>query len=276
MVEPKRLRYAGLDREHQMGQLEGRVACVTGGTRGIGRAAAEAFVREGARVVISGRDATKGAQALAEMDAGDKVHFVVGDVARREDCEALIQATVDRYDRIDILHANAGGAVDPAPVATMTDEAMHDTLLVNFWHTFWTMRAALGFMIPQQSGRIIATSSVEGKLGTPGLSNYVVAKAAINALVKTTAKEVGTLGITINAVCPGAIETDAMRDNAPAAAESMGMTYDALKAMFAQASAIKRLNEVEDVAEVLVLLASEAGAGITGSLISIDGGTSPY
>ena len=86
----------------------------------------------------------------------------------------------------------------------------------------------------------------------------------------------GTLGITINAVCPGAIETDAMRDNAPAAAESMGMTYEALKSMFSDASAIKRLNEVADVAEVVVLLASDAGAGITGSLISIDGGSSPY
>jgi 3-hydroxybutyrate dehydrogenase len=259
-----------------MGQLEGRVACVTGGTRGIGRGAAEAFLREGARVVINGRDAEKGERALSEMGGGDDVHFVVGDVSRREDCESLIQATVDRYGKIDILHANAGGAVSPGPVATMTDEAMQDTLVWNFWHTFWTMRAALGHMIPQQSGRIIATSSVEGKLGTPGLSNYVVSKHAINGLVKTAAKEVGTLGITINAVCPGAIETDAMRDNAPAAAESMGMSYEELKSMFSDASAIKRLNEVEDVAEVLVLLASEAGAGITGSLISIDGGTSPY
>jgi NAD(P)-dependent dehydrogenase (short-subunit alcohol dehydrogenase family) len=138
------------------------------------------------------------------------------------------------------------------------------------------MRAALNHMIPQESGRIIATSSVEGKLGTPGLSNYVVAKAAINGLVKAASKEVGTLGITINSVCPGAIETDAMTEHAPAAAESMGMTYEELKAMFAEASAIKRLNEVDEVAAVLVLLASDAGAGITGSNISIDGGTSPY
>ena len=259
-----------------MGQLEGRVACVTGGTRGIGRAAAEAFLREGARVVINGRDTEKGEGALAEMGGGDDVHFIAGDVSRREDCEALVQGTVDRFGRIDILHANAGGAVSPAAVAEMTDEAMQDTLLWNFWHTFWTMRAALGHMIPQQSGRILATSSVEGKLGTPGLSNYVAAKHAINGLVKAAAKEVGTLGITVNAVCPGAIETDAMREGAPAAAESMGMSYEELKSMFSEASAIKRLNEVEDVAAVLVLLASEAGGGITGSLISIDGGTSPY
>jgi NAD(P)-dependent dehydrogenase (short-subunit alcohol dehydrogenase family) len=210
------------------------------------------------------------------MGGGDDVHFIAGDVSRRADCEALVQGTVERYGRIDILHANAGGAVSPAAVAEMTDEAMQDTLLWNFWHTFWTMRAALGHMIPQQSGRILATSSVEGKLGTPGLSNYVAAKHAINGLVKAAAKEVGTLGITVNAVCPGAIETDAMRNDGPPAAESMGMSYEELKSMFSEASAIKRLNEVEDVAAVLVLLASEAGGGITGSLISIDGGTSPY
>jgi 3-hydroxybutyrate dehydrogenase len=259
-----------------MGQLDGRVACVTGGTRGIGRATAEAFLREGAQVVITGRSAEKGEQALAEMGAGDDVHFLNGDVTQREDCEAFVQGTVDHFGRIDILHANAGGAAAPAPVADLSDEAMQETLEWNFWHTFWTMRAALSHMIPQQSGRILATSSLEGKLGKPGLSNYVVAKHAINGLVKSAAAEVGTLGITVNAVCPGGIETDAMTSAGPAAAESMGMTYDELKAMFAEGSAIKRLNEVEDVAEVLVLLASDAGAGITGSLISIDGGTSPY
>ncbi len=259
-----------------MGELDGRVACVTGGTRGIGRATAEAFLREGAQVVINGRDADKGQQALDEIGGGDSVHFMAGDMMQKDDCEALVHGTVDRYGKIDILHANAGGASNPGPVAEITDEAMADTLTWNFWHTFWTMRAALGHMIPQESGRIIATSSVEGKLGKPGLSNYVVAKHAINGLVKSAAAEVGTLGITVNAVCPGAIETDAMQSAGPGAAESMGMSYDELKSMFSEASAIKRLNEVEDVAAVNVLLASDAGAGITGSLISIDGGTSPY
>jgi NAD(P)-dependent dehydrogenase (short-subunit alcohol dehydrogenase family) len=158
----------------------------------------------------------------------------------------------------------------------MSDESMADTMTWNFWQTFWTMKAALGHMIPQESGRIIATSSVESKRGTPGLANYSVAKAAINALVRTAAQEVGTLGITVNAVCPGAIETDAMRIDAPAAAEAMGMSYEALKEMFASGSAIKRLNLAEEVAAVCVLLASDAGAGITGGTLSIDGGTAMY
>lgn len=94
--------------------------------------------------------------------------------------------------------------------------------------------------------------------------------------MKSAAQEVGTQGITVNSVCPGAIETDIMAAEGPAAAEAMGMTYEGLLDVFAQESAIKRLNETSDVAELCVLLASEAGAGITGSMISIDGGTSPY
>ncbi|MCX6527581.1 MAG: SDR family oxidoreductase, partial [Actinobacteria bacterium] len=93
---------------------------------------------------------------------------------------------------------------------------------------------------------------------------------------KSAAQEVGTLGITVNALCPGAIETDIMKQDGPGAAQAMGLTYEGLLEVFANDSAVKRLNEVQDVANVAVLLASEAGAGITGSLISIDGGTSPY
>ena len=259
-----------------MGVLEGRVACITGGTRGIGRAIAEAFVREGASVVITGRDAEKGQRALDEMAAGDAVHFVRGDVTIRADCEAAIASTVERYGRIDIAVPNAGGGSDYAPVAQLTDESMQFGLTYNFWHTFWLMRAALGHMIPQEFGRVMAISSVEGKVGKPAISPYVVGKHAINGLVKSAAKEVGTSGITVNALCPGAIETDIMKAEGPGAAEAMGLTYEGLLDMFARESAIKRLNEVEDVANVAVLLASDAGAGITGSMISIDGGTSPY
>jgi 3-hydroxybutyrate dehydrogenase len=258
------------------GVLEGRVAVITGGTRGIGRAIAEAFVREGASVLINGRSEEKGREALAQMNAGDRVQFLAGDVKKREDCELLIDETVKRFGRIDILVANAGGATNHAPVAQLTDEAMQDALVWNFWHTFWTMRKALNYMIPQKSGRIMSISSVEGKAGKPGVSTYVTAKHAINGLTKSAAKEVGTLGITVNALCPGAIETDVMKAEGPGAAEAMGMTYQGLLDWFASESAIKRLNEVEDVAHVAVLLASDAGAGITGSLISIDGGTSPY
>jgi 3-hydroxybutyrate dehydrogenase len=259
-----------------MGELDGRVAVITGGTRGIGRAIAEAFVRDGASVVINGRDLAKGQRAVDEMAAGDRVHFVSGDACIKEDCEGLIDATVARYGRLDILVNNAGGSVNNAPVAELTDEAMEFALKVNLWSTFWCSRRALAHMIPQQWGRIMNISSVEGKVGKPGLATYVTGKHAVNGLTKALAHEVGTLGITVNALCPGAIETDMMKDEGGKAAESMGMKYEDLLAWFASESAIQRLNEVEDVALIATLLASEAGAGITGSLISIDGGSAPY
>ncbi len=259
-----------------MGVLDGQVACITGGTRGIGRAIAEAFVREGANVVINGRSENKGRQAVAEMNAGDAVHFIAADIKQRQNCDDLVDATVAKYGRIDILVANAGGGSDYAPIVDLTDEAMQNAMVFSFWHTFWTMRKAFGYMIPQRSGRVIAISSVEGKIGKPTISPYVASKHAINGLVKSASKEVGTVGITVNALCPGAIETDEMKTEGPGAAAAMGITYEGLLDIFANESAIKRLNEVEDVANVALLLASPAGAGITGSLISIDGGTSPY
>lgn len=263
-----------------MGELSGRVALITGGTRGIGRAIAEAFLRDDATVVVNGRTVSKGEQAVAEirdaLGAGDRVAFMPGDAMVREDCERLVADTVARFGRIDLLVNNAGGSKDNAPIAMLTDEAMQYGLVVNLWSTFWCSRAALNHMIAQQWGRIINISSVEGKIGKAGLGQYVVGKHAVNALTKTIAQEVGTLGITCNALCPGAIETDMMMTEGPAAAESMGMTYEQLLAWFASESAIKRLNDVQDVAMVASLLASTAGAGITGSLISIDGGTAPY
>ena len=126
---------------------------------------------------------------------------------------------------------------------------MEYALTVNLWSTFWCSRQALGHMIPQQWGRIINISSLEGKVGKPGIATYVTAKHAVNGLTKAMAHEVGTLGITVNALCPGAIETDMMKDEGTKAAESMGMAYEELLDWFAQESAIKRLNDVEDVAD---------------------------
>ena len=259
-----------------MGDLSGRVALVTGGSRGIGRGIAEAFLAEGAKVVITGTNAEKGATALKEIDRPDDVHFVRSDAKVREDCDRAVDETIARFGRIDILVNNAGGATGHAPVVDLTDEAFDDALKWNLWSTFWCSRRALRPMIDQRFGRIINISSVEGKVGKAGISIYVTAKHAISGLTKAMAQETGTLGVTVNALCPGAIETDIMRAEGPGAAAAMGLTYEQLLDQFAQESATKRLMEVQDVAAVAVLLASDAGAGITGSLISIDGGTSPY
>ncbi len=259
-----------------MGELTGRVAAITGGTRGIGRAIAEAFLAEGCKVVINGTNADKGAQAVAELGQPDDVVFVQGNAKVREDCERVVDQAVEHFGRIDIMVNNAGGATNHAPVANLTDEALEDALKWNLWSTFWCSRKAVNYMIPQGWGRIINMSSVEGKCGKPGLSIYVIAKHAINGLTKSMAQEVGTMGITVNSLCPGVIETDIVREQGPQAAEAMGISYEQLIEYFVEESATKRVMAVDDVAAVAMLLASQAGAGITGSLISIDGGTSPY
>lgn len=260
-----------------MGQLDGKVACVTGGTRSIGRGIAEAFLAEGATVVVNGRDEAKGEAALKEMDAGPRAAFYAGDARRQSAVEGLIEFTIDRFGRLDICCLNSGGVEATAPIAAMTDEEWSLEMDWNINHVFWGMRRALQHMIPRQSGRIIVTSSVEGKLGKAGLAGYVTGKHAVNGLVKTAAKEVGTLGITVNAILPGIIETDIVLATGPASATAMGLpSYDAMIQLFSAESSIKRPNRVEEVAAAAVLLASDGARNMTGCLFPVDGGTMPY
>jgi NAD(P)-dependent dehydrogenase (short-subunit alcohol dehydrogenase family) len=260
-----------------MGKLDGKVACITGGTRSIGRAMADAFLAEGASVVVNGRDEAKGQRCLDEMGAGDRAAFFGGDASKQDVVEGLIDATIDRYGKLDICCLNSGGVKNTAPVAMMTDEEWQLEVDWNLNHVFWGMRRALQHMIERQSGRIIVTSSVEGKLGKPGIPGYAATKHAVNGLVKAAAREVGTLGITVNSILPGIIETDIVRETGPESAVAMGVgTYDALIALFCQEAAIKRPNTVEEVAAVAVMLASDAARNITGCMFPVDGGTMPY
>jgi 3-hydroxybutyrate dehydrogenase len=260
-----------------MGKLDGKVACITGGTRSIGRGMADAFLREGAKVVVNGRNADKGKQCLEEMNAGDNADFYEGDAAVQADVEGLIDFTIDRYGQLDICCLNSGGVLATAPVAQMTDEEWKLEIDWNLNHVFWGMRRALQHMIPRDTGRILVTSSVEGKLGKPGIPGYATTKHAVNGLVKSASKEVGTTGITINSILPGLIETDMVGETGPASAKMMGVgSYEALLDLFAQESAIKRLNTVEQVAAVAVMLASDRARNITGCMFPVDGGTMPY
>jgi 3-hydroxybutyrate dehydrogenase len=228
-------------------------------------------------VVVNGRNAEKGQQCLDEMGGGDNAAFYAGDATVQADVEGLIDFTIDHYGHLDICCLNSGGVLATAPVAQMTDEDWKLEIDWNLNHVFWGMRRALQHMIPRESGRVLVTSSVEGKLGKPGLPGYTATKHAVNGLVKCAAREVGTLGITVNALLPGLVETDIVQATGPASAEMMGLdSYDALLQLFAQESAIKRLNTVEEVAAVAVFLASDRARNMTGCLFPIDGGTLPY
>lgn len=257
--------------------LDKKVAVITGGTRGIGRGIAEAFAAAGAAVVLSGRSPDKGQQALNEMGIGDRAMFVPCDVRRQADVNHLVDQAAQRYGSVDIMVNNAGGSDGFALVHEMTDEAWLNALDFNLNAVFWGTRRALRYMLERGWGRIINISSVEGKQGNkPAVSHYITNKHAINGLTKAVATEYGTKGITCNAICPGAIETDTMRELGPQAAASAGITYQQFLENYAAESAIKRLNTVEEVAAMATLLASDLGGGITGSLINVDGGTSQW
>ena len=255
-------------------RLEGRVAAVSGGTRGIGRAIAEAFLAEGASVVINGRSPEKGAAALVEMNGGERVAFWPGSVADQVVAEGLVDHAVETYGTIDILVCNAGGVRDTAPVMEMSDEEWQYELDLNLNHTFWATRRALRHMVPQGSGRVLAISSVEGKVAKPNISGYAAHKHAINGFVKSVAREVGVNGVTVNAICPGIVVTDMVQERA-GRAQGLGGVEE-LISFYTAHTALQRPVTVEEVAAFAVHLVSEEGAGFSGGTISLDGGDAYY
>lgn len=259
-----------------MGKLEGRVAAITSGSTGIGMAIAQAFLDEGAKIVINGRSAEKGAKALDELGAGENGHFVQGDVTVREAVDRVVDETVERFGRIDIMVNNAGGVAKTAQVKDLGDEDWDFGMRWNLYSAFWGTRRALNHMVPQGFGRIINISSVEGKHGKPGIPYYVVGKHAMNGLTKAVAKEVGTTGVTCNAICPGLVMTEILQTTGPESAKAMGLTYEEMIDQFAQETALKRITTLEEVAAVALLFASDVGGGITGALYSVDGGTAAW
>lgn len=257
-------------------QLKGKTAAITGGTAGIGRGIAEAFLAEGANVALMARNPDKGAKVIDQLDVGGRAIFYAGDVMQQDSVEGFIDHTVEKFGTVDILVNNAGGAGALAPLVDLTDEAFDEAMKWNIYATFWATRRALKPMIAQQSGRVINISSTEGKMGKPTFAPYTIAKHGINGMTKAVAQEVGTMGITVNSICPGLVLTDLILDNGPTTAEGLGMTFEEMIDMFAQESALKRPNTVEEVAAMALLLASDAGAGITGAMLSVDGGTAQY
>jgi NAD(P)-dependent dehydrogenase (short-subunit alcohol dehydrogenase family) len=267
----------GVPHAERPGKLEGRVAVLTASTRSIGRGIAEAFLAEGASVVVSGRNEEKGRKALAELGAGERADFFPCDALRQEQVEALVDFAYERYGRLDIMVNNSGGTDGWALVGDLSDEAWQKALNWNLNSHFWGTRRALRYMLENNWGRIINMSSVESKMANkPMVSHYITNKHAINGLTKATAFEYAQQGITANAICPGAVETDLMMEVGPQVAQQSGITYEQFLQSYAEESMIKRLNTVEEVAACAVWLCSEAGGGITGTAINVDGGTSPW
>jgi len=244
------------------GPLDGRVAIVTGGSRGIGAAIAALLAEDGAAVVVSGRDADRLQRTAKELEAqGGAILGVVADAAIRQDAERLVDAAKQRFGRVDILVNNAG-IVRDGLLVRMKDEDWDRVMEVNLRGAFLMTRAATKLMIRRKSGgRVINIASTSGAMGNAGQANYSAAKAGLIGFTKAAARELAHWSILVNAVAPGLIETDMTATISPEAREGL----------LAQVP-LRRIGTPREVAEVVRFLAGDAAAYITGQVFHVNGG----
>jgi NAD(P)-dependent dehydrogenase (short-subunit alcohol dehydrogenase family) len=242
------------------GDFDGRVAIITGAARGLGRAVAARLIERGARVAVNVRDAER-AEAVAK-DLGPQALAVPGDIAAPDVPDAIARQTLERFGRIDILVNNAALATSTRFGDLSADE-WRLALEVNVTAPFLLTKAVLPAMKAQQYGRIVNISSTAGKtVSTLGGAHYTTSKAALQGLTRAAAKELGTFGITVNAVCPGMIDTELTHEYAS----------DDLLQRLAASYPVPRLGTSREVADLVCFAASEAAGYITGASLDINGG----
>ncbi|MFF3021605.1 3-oxoacyl-[acyl-carrier-protein] reductase [Gottfriedia sp. NPDC057948] len=242
--------------------LNGKVALVTGGSRGIGRAIALTLAKNGANVVVnySGNESAA-LKVVEEITAlGVKAIAYKANVSNGEEVAALVKNTVDEFGSIDILVNNAGITRDGL-LLRMKDADWDDVIDTNLKGVFNCIKAAAKFMTRQRNGRIINISSVVGQIGNPGQMNYVAAKAGVLGLTKTAAKELASRNITVNAIAPGFIETDMTNE-----------LNEQIRTQMLSNIPLQSFGQPEDIANAVVFLAMDASRYITGQTINVDGG----
>ncbi|HEY9893814.1 MAG TPA: 3-oxoacyl-[acyl-carrier-protein] reductase [Candidatus Sericytochromatia bacterium] len=241
-------------------RLQGKVAIVTGASRGIGRATALALAAEGATVVVNYASSQEAAdQVVAEVEAlGSSAIALPADVSKADQVDGLINAVMEKWGQVDVLVNNAGITRDTL-LLRMKPEDWQAVIDLNLTGVFLCTRAVSKIMLKQRSGRIVNITSVAGQMGNPGQANYSAAKAGVIGFTKTVAKELATRGITVNAVAPGFITTD--------------MTADVKADAILQFIPLGRYGKPEEVAGLIRFLAADpAAAYITGQVMNVDGG----
>lgn len=242
--------------------LEKKVAVVTGASRGIGKAVAIKLAEGGAHVIVNYNGSEKKAEEVKKTieEAGGSAHVIKCNVAEYEACEAFIKGIIKEYGRIDILVNNAGITRDDL-LMRMSEKDFDDVIRTNLKGTFLCMRFVTRYMLKQRSGRMINLASVVGVGGNQGQANYAASKAGIIGMTKTAAKELGSKGITVNAVAPGFIETD-MTSELPEKVRQEAVLRIPLGSF----------GTPEDVANAVAFLASGDAGYITGQVLCVDGG----
>ena len=240
--------------------LSGKVALITGASRGIGRQTALTLAGAGATVVLTSRGDAAAAVAAEVTAAGGQALALAADVADAEAVQRVVETTTERFGRLDVLVNNAGITRDQL-LLRMKREDWDAVVATNLTVTFLCTQAVLRTMLKQRSGRIISISSVVGQSGNPGQTNYAATKAGIIGFSKALAREVASRSITVNVVAPGLIDTDMTRD----------ISTDA-QANWASAIPLGRLGTPDDVAAAVCFLASDAAGYITGQVLAINGG----
>jgi len=243
-------------------RLSGRVALVTGGSRGIGRAICEALADAGAAVAINYQGSERAAREVAKgiWEAGGVAEIFQADVSQREEVQRMKKQVLARFGRVDLLVNNAGITRDRTFVR-MDEEAWAAVLSVNLNGVFYCTKAFLDGMLERRYGRIVHISSIVGQTGNYGQANYAAAKAALLGLTKTLAKELATKGITVNAVAPGFIET-----------EMVAAVPEETRGKIVKQIPMGRLGTAQEVAKGVVFLLSDDASYITGQTLNVNGG----
>lgn len=247
------------------GTMEGKVALVTGGGSGIGRATALAFARDGAKVVVSDVVPEGGKETVRLIEAaGGMAFFMEADVSSAADAQAMVRTAEEQYGRLDYAFNNAGIEGAQAPTAEVTEDNWDRVISINLKGTWLCMKYEIPVMLKQGGGAIVNTASVAGLVGFPNIAPYTASKGGVVQLTKAAALDYAKQGIRINAVCPGVIRT-------PMVERFLGGSAEA-EAQFTAMEPVGRMGTPEEIAEAVVWLCSDAASFVTGHAMAVDGG----